>query len=284
MVAPHLFLFPQLVLVGLFALYPFFYNVILSLEEFGLAGNTFVGLENYRRVFADRVFWIAFKNTAYYTLLTVPVTTGLALMAAVALNQKIRGRVVFRTMFLFPNLVSWVVIGLVWQWMYSVNYGILNQILRSMGYHGLRWLQDPLLTIPSIAIASIWHDLGYYMVIFLAGLQSISPTIYEAAEIDGASGWSQFRRITVPLLRPILFMVLVLCMVNSFRVFDQIYVMTGGGPGRASLMIVNYIISIAIEEMRMGYASTISVVLFLVTFTLTVFQRWVFRDKDVEGR
>ena len=281
--APYAFLVPQLVLVGLFALYPFVYNFVLSLEEFGLAGSEFVGLANYRQVFCDPVFWTAFRNTLYYTVLTVPVTTGLALLAAVALNQKIRGRVLFRTIFLFPNLVSWVVIGLVWQWMYSVNYGIFNQILRALGFSGLRWLQDPALTIPSIAVASIWHDLVYYMVVFLAGLQSIPPSYYEAAQIDGAGGWSQFRDITVPLLRPILFMVLVLCMVNSFRVFDQIYVMTGGGPGRASLMLVNYIISIAIEEMRMGYASTVSVILFLVTFTLTVVQRRLFRDKRVEG-
>ncbi len=281
--APYAFLGPLMVLVGLFALYPFVYNFVLSLEEFGLAGSEFVGFANYRRVFSDPVFWTAFRNTVYYTALTVPVTTGLALLAAVALNQKIRGRVLFRTIFLFPNLVSWVVIGLVWQWMYSVNYGILNQILRILGFSGLRWLQDPGLTIPCIAVASIWHDLGYYMVVFLAGLQSISPVYYEAAQIDGAGGWSQFRYITVPLLRPILFMVLVLCMVNSFRVFDQIYVMTGGGPGRASLMLVNYIISIAIEEMRMGYASTVSVILFLVTFTLTVVQRQLFRERRLEG-
>ena len=280
---PHAFLLPQLVLVGLFAIYPFVYNFVLSLEEFGLAGSTFVGLANYREVFSDPVFWIAFKNTLTYSGLTVPLTTGLALLAAVALNQKIRGRILFRTIFLFPNLVSWVVIGLVWQWMYSVNYGVLNQMLRALGFSGLRWLQDPALTIPCIAAASIWHDLGYYMVVFLAGLQSISPTYYEAAQIDGAGSWSQFRYITVPLLRPILFMVLVLCMVNAFRVFDQIYVMTGGGPGRASLMLVNYIISIAIEEMRMGYASTVSVILFLVTFTLTVVQRLLFRDRRVEG-
>jgi ABC-type sugar transport system permease subunit len=189
----------------------------------------------------------------------------------------------FRTVYLFPNLVSWVVIGLIWQWMYSVNYGVLNQALRALGLQELRWLQDPTLTIPSIAIASVWHDLGYYMVIFLAGLQSISPTIYEAARIDGANAWAQFRLITVPLLRPILFLVLVLSMINSFKVFDQIYVMTGGGPGRASLMIVNYIISVAMEEMRMGYASAISVALFAVTLTLTVLQKRVFRGNDLGG-
>jgi multiple sugar transport system permease protein len=281
--APHLFLLPQLILVGLFSLYPFVYNIILSLEEFGLAGTRFTGLENYRRLLSDPVFWVSLKNTTYYTLLTVPPTTALALLAAVGLNQRLRGMAFFRTVFLFPNLVSWVVIGLIWQWMYSVNYGVLNQALRTLGLQGLRWLQDPTLTIPSIAAASIWHDLGYYMVIFLAGLQSISPTIYEAARIDGANAWAQFRLITLPLLRPILFLVFVLAMINSFKVFDQIYVMTGGGPGRASLMIVNYIISVAMEEMRMGYAAAISVVLFGVTLALTIVQKRLFREKELGG-
>ncbi|HTU03779.1 MAG TPA: sugar ABC transporter permease, partial [Candidatus Sulfotelmatobacter sp.] len=166
---------------------------------------------------------------------------------------------------------------------YSVNYGVLNQGLRALGFGGLRWLQDPRLTIPSIAAASVWHDLGYYMVIFLAGLQSIPPTVYEAARIDGASAWAQFRLITIPLLRPILFLVVVLAMINSFKVFDQIYVMTGGGPGRASLMIVNYIISVAMEEMRMGYAAAISVALFAVTLALTLLQKRVFRGKELGG-
>ncbi len=281
--APHLFLLPQLVLVGAFSLYPFLYNILLSIEDFGLAGSRFVGLDNYRRLLSDPVFWVAMKNTAYYTLLTVPPTTALALLAAVGLNQRLRGMAFFRTLYLFPNLVSWVVIGLIWQWMYSTNYGVLNQALRAFGFAGLRWLQDPTLTVPSIAAASVWHDLGYYMVIFLAGLQSIPPAVYEAARIDGADAWDQFRRITLPLLRPILFLVLVLSMVNSFKVFDQIYVMTGGGPGRASLMIVNYIISVAIEEMRMGYAAAISVALFAVTLGLTVIQKRVFRGKELGG-
>ncbi len=281
--APHLFLLPQLILVGLFSLYPLLYNIVLSLEEFGLAGSRFAGLENYRRLLADPVFWVSLKNTTYYTLLTVPPTTALALLAAVGLNQRLRGMAFFRTVYLFPNLVSWVVIGLIWQWMYSVNYGVLNQALRALGLQGLRWLQDPTLTIPSIAAASVWHDLGYYMVIFLAGLQSISPTIYEAARIDGAGAWAQFRLITVPLLRPILFLVFVLAMINSFKVFDQIYVMTGGGPGRASLMIVNYLISVAMEEMRMGYAAAISVVLFGVTLALTTVQKRLFRERELGG-
>jgi multiple sugar transport system permease protein len=280
---PYLFLLPQLILVGTFSLYPFIYNLILSFQEFEFLGNRFVGLANYTQLFMDPVFQQTFRNTLVYSLGTVPLTTALALLAAVGLNQKIRGRFLFRTVYLFPNLVSWVVIGLIWQWMYSMNYGVFNQILNSMGLHSIRWLQDPALTIPSIILASVWHDLGYYMVILLAGLQSISPSYYEAAKIDGANAWQQFKMITVPLLKPILFIVLVLSMINSFKVFDQIYVMTSGGPGRASLMIVNYIISLAMQEMRLGYAAALSVILFFVILGLTIIQRQVFKDKDMEG-
>ncbi len=275
---PYLFLLPQLLLVGLFSAYPFVYNLILSFQKFDFAGNRFVGFNNYRHLISDPIFWETLKNTLFYTIEAVPLTVLLALLAAIGLNQKIKGRLFFRTAYLFPNLLSWVVIGLTWQWMYSVNYGFFNQVLKGLGFQGIRWLQDPKLTIPSIVVASVWHDLGYYMIILLAGLQSISPTYYEAAKIDGATSWNQFRFITLPLLKPILFVVLVLSMINSFKIFDQIYVMTGGGPGRASLMIVNYIISVAVTEMNMGYAATLSVVLFAVVFGLTLIQRYFFKD------
>ncbi len=280
---PYLFLLPQLILVGAFSLYPFLYNLVLSFQDFQFNGSQFVGLSNYSSLFVDPVFHQTFINTVIYSIGTVPFTAVIALLAAIALNQQIKGRALFRTAFLFPNLVSWVVIGLIWQWMYSVDYGVFNQILGFFGIHGIRWLQDPKLTIPSIIVATVWHDVGYYMVIILAGLQSISPSYYEAARIDGANAWQQFKSITLPLLKPILFIVVVLATINSFKVFDQIYVMTSGGPGRASLMIVNYIISISFQEMRLGYASALSMLLFLAILGLTVIQRLIFKDKDVEG-
>ncbi len=280
---PYLFLFPQLILVGTFSLYPFIYNLVLSFQEFRFNGSQFIGLSNYTELFADPVFRQSLINTFIYSLGTVPLTAILALAVAIALNRKVKGLAIFRTAFLFPNLVSWVVIGLIWQWMYSINYGVFNQILNLLGLHSVRWLQDPRMTIPSIVIASVWHDLGYYMVIILAGLQSISPSYYEAAKIDGASAWQQFRAITLPLLKPILFIVVVLSTINSFKVFDQIFVMTSGGPGRASLMIVNYIISLAFGEMKLGYASALSMLLFVILFVLTIIQRVVFKDKDEEG-
>lgn len=280
---PYLFLLPQIILVGTFSLYPFIYNLILSFQEYRFSGNQFIGLSNYTELFADPVFRQTVINTLVYSLGTVPLTIFVALFTAMALNQKIKGRAFFRTAFLLPYLVSWVVIGIIWQWMYSIDYGVFNQLLNFIGLPSVRWLQDPKLTIPSIVVASVWHDVGYYMVIILAGLQSISPSYYEAAGIDGANAWQQFKSITLPLLKPILFIVVVLSVIHSFKVFDQIFVMTAGGPGRASLMMVNYIISLTTEEMRLGYASALSMVLFVVIFILTIVQRVIFKDKDVEG-
>jgi multiple sugar transport system permease protein len=280
---PYLFLLPQLLLVGLFALYPLLYNLLLSFKEEGMFPQGFVGLDQYVLILQDEIFWTALRNTLYYTLGTVPLTVGVSLIAAFGLNQPIRGKNILRTIYLFPNLISWVVAGLLWQWMYSNNYGILNQVLNWFGLPGLEWLQNPKLTIPSLVIAGVWHGLGYYMVIFLGGLQSIAPVYYEAALIDGAGKWAQFRWVTLPLLKPIIFIVLILTMIHSFKIFDQIYVMTGGGPGRASLMLVNYIYSVIVTEMRLSYAAAISMVLFLIIMGLTILQRQLFPDSDVAG-
>jgi len=282
MLTPYIFLMPQLLLVGIFAFFPLVYNLIMSFQEIGMISRGFVGLDQYVNMFEDEVFWTSLKNTFIYTMGTVPLTTLFSLVVAVGLNQKIAGKKIFRTIYLFPYLTSWVVVGLLWQWMYSTNYGVLNKLLNLIGLPSLAWLQAPALTIPSIIIASIWHDVGYYMVIFLAGLQSISPIYYEASTIDGANSWKQFRFVTLPLLKPIIFIVLILSMINSFKIFDQIYVMTGGGPGRASLMIVNYIYSVIITEMRLSYASAISIFLFLVILILTALQRRMFKDSDME--
>jgi ABC-type sugar transport system permease subunit len=279
---PYLFLLPQILLVGIFALYPLLYNLLLSFQDEGMFSRGFVGLDEYVEIFADPIFWIALRNTLYYTVGTVPLTAGLALLAAFGLNQSIRGQRILRAIYLAPYLISWVVCGVLWQWMYSNNFGICNQVLNWFGLPGLAWLQNPALTIPSLIIASVWHGLGYYMVIFLAGLQSISPVYYEASLIDGASKGKQFWMITLPLLKPILFVVLVLAMISSFKVFDQIYVMTGGGPGRASLMLVNYIYSVIVTEMRLSYAAALSMVLFLIIMGLTIFQRQIFPDSDAE--
>lgn len=282
---PYLFLFPQLLLLGAFSIYPFFYNLYLSFHEIGITeiftgSGSFDGFGQYAKLMRDQLFWISLKNTFFYTVGSLPLTVIGSLLCAIALNSQIVGKKLWRVIYLFPYLTSWVVVGLLWQWMYSNNYGIFNKILNHFGLPGLGWLQDSVLVIPSIIITSTWHNLGYYMVIFMAGLLSIPNEYYEASMIDGANQWQRFRLITLPLLEPIMFMVLVLATINSFKIFDQIYVMTGGGPGSASLMIVNLIFSSAINEMKSSYAAAMSIALFLIIVVLVIAQRRMFRSSD----
>ena len=282
---PYLFLFPQLLLLGAFSIYPFLYNLYLSFHEVGITeilngSGSFDGFGQYAKLMHDEIFWISLKNTFVYTIGALPVTVIGSLASAMALNNKIVGKKILRVAYLFPYLTSWVVVGLLWQWMYSNNYGIFNKILNCFGLPGLGWLQDSFLVIPSIIVTSAWHNLGYYMVIFMAGLLSIPNEFYEASMIDGANKWQRFRLITLPLLKPIMFMVLVLATINSFKIFDQIYVMTGGGPGSASLMMVNLIFSSAINEMKSSYAAAMSIVLFLIIVIFVIVQRRIFRSSD----
>jgi ABC-type sugar transport system permease subunit len=275
---PYLFIAPNILLVLIFSFYPLVYNFILSTQEWSLKGTKFVAFDNYVKLWQDSVFWTAVGNTIFFTFGVVPPTVVLALAIAIGLNRQIWGRLALRSAYLLPNMISWVVVGLIWKWLFSANYGILNAFLNAMHLPEQLWLQDPRLTLPCIIVANIWGNVGYYMVIFLAGLQSIPLTYYEAAEIDGAGGWSKFRFITLPLLRPIFFMVTVLSIVNSFRAFDQIYVMTGGGPGRASLVMVLYIYLSAFEVSDLSYAATMAVILFGIVFGLTLIQKKVFGE------
>ncbi len=274
--APYLFVAPNILLVLTFAFYPLLYNVVLSFQDWRLEGWRFAGLGNYLKLWTDDVFGVAVRNTIYYTAGAVPPTVILALAVAVGLNRPFWGRLAIRSAYLLPNMISWVVVGLIWKWIFSAHYGILNAFLKTLGLPQQMWLQDYRLTMPCIILASIWANVGYYMVIFLAGLQSIPANFYEAAEIDGADSWAKFRHITLPLLRPIFFMVTVLAVINSFRAFDQIYVMTGGGPGRASLVLVLYIYLSAFEAWDLGYAATIAVMLFCIVFAMTLVQKRVF--------
>lgn len=276
----YLFLLPQFLLVALFSLYPLVQNIFISLSEWTVTTTRWVGLANYQAFVEDQVLWIALRNTVLYTIAAVPLTMAVALALAIGVNEPIRGRVVFRGIFLLPYLLSWVVVALVWQWMYSANYGLLNWFLEAMGMRPLRWLQDPGFALLGVAITTTWATAGFYMVIFLAGLQSIPAEYYEAAKIDGASAWGQFRHVTLPLLRPITLFVTVFAVTNSLRVFDLIWVMTGGGPGRSTMVMVMYIYERAFEAAQIGYASALSILLFLMILGCTLLQLRAFRSED----
>lgn len=239
------------------------------------------GFDNYIELFTkDPLFWVTIKNTAYYVLGTVPTGAVLALLLAIALNQKIKGLAIFRTIYFIPVVSSVVAISVLWSWLYQADFGLINQLLRSLGFKGVGWLSSPTWAMPAVIIMSIWHGLGYNIVIFIAGLQSIPQDYYEAARIDGATAWQNFWHITIPLVSPVTFFVIILSLISSFQVFEQAYVMTQGGPVNATKTIVYYLYQTGFMNFHMGYASALAYVLFMVIVVLTLFQfslqkRWV---------
>ncbi len=275
----YAFVLPNMLFVLAFVIYPLAYNLVLSLQHWRLEGITFAGLDNYTRMARDPVFWLALRNNVYYALGAVPVTVLMALGLAVALNQKLPIRGVLRTGFLIPHLISWAVVGLIWRWLFSGAYGILNTFLIDLGLKPQGWLLDPYFALPVVVLAGIWANVGFHAVILLAGLQSVPEMYYDAARVDGATAWQRFRYVTLPLLQPILLLVLILATMQSFRVFEQIYVMTGGGPGRATFVLLLYIYLTGFENFDPGYASAISVGLFAVMLLITLAQMRLLRQQ-----
>ena len=279
------FLFPSLGGLALFTLTPILASLGLTLFEWDLLTSPrFAGLGNFRRMlFHDRNFWVALRHTLYFIAGYIPLVMVIALGVAVALNQKIKGRVLFRTAFFVPVVSAWVAVALLWKWIFNPRFGMLNYVLKFIGIEGLTWLFDPQLAMPAIIITSAWKDIGFVMVMYLAGLQGIPATYYEAAAIDGAGGLARFRHITLPLLSPTTFFALIISLINSFQVFDQVWIMTEGGPAGATIVLVEQIVKNAFSYSRMGYAYALSWVLFLLVFAVTALQmrlqkRWVAFD------
>lgn len=275
------FLLPSLIGLLLFMAIPILASLGLTLFEWDLLTSPeFVGFNNFQRLFADEDFWKALLNTLYFIVTYIPLVMVIALGVAIVLNQKLRGIILFRTAFFIPVVSAWVAVALLWKWIFNPRYGILNYLLGIIGIQGPAWLFDPQWAMPAIVITSVWKDIGFLMIMFLAGLQSIPDEYYEAAAIDGASNWQRFSFITLPLLSPTAFFALIISLINSFQVFDQVWIMTEGGPAGATSVLVELIVKNAFSYSRMGYASALSWVLFLLVFTATLFQmrlqrRWV---------
>ncbi len=278
------FLLPSLSGLALFTLIPILASLGLTLYEWDLlTPPRFVGLGNFQRLIGDHNFWVALAHTLYFILGYIPLVMVIALGVAVLLNQKLRGVVLFRTAFFIPVVSAWVAVALLWKWIFNPKFGIVNYLLGLVGIQGPAWLFDPQWAMPAIIITSVWKDIGFVMVMFLAGLQGIPAEYYEVAAIDGAGGWQRFRHITLPLLSPTTFFALIISLINSFQVFDQVWIMTGGGPAGATSVLVEQIVKNAFNYSRMGYAATLSWVLFLLVFTATALQmhlqkRWVIYD------
>ena len=268
------FLLPNFIGFALLTLVPvvlLFYYAFTSWDVFG--GAEWTGLANFRQLLRDASFWTAMTNTVYYTALHIPLTLAASLGLALLLNRRLRGVAFFRTVAFFPYITSIVAIAQVWNMLFSPTYGPFNAALRAIGIDNPPgWTTSGDWSMPAVIIVGTWREMGYYMLLFLAGLQTIPGQLYEAATVDGANAWQRFRSVTLPGLRPTTFFVTVMLTIGSFKVFDLILVMTDGGPGQSTLVLSQYIYQKGFEENQFGYASAVSVVLFALCFGITVVQ------------
>jgi multiple sugar transport system permease protein len=234
-----------------------------------IAPPKFVGLENIQKLFSDPLLWQSLKATLVFTLGSVPLGLALSFFLALLINTKIRGIAIFRTIYYLPSIVPAVANAVLWAWMFNTEFGLLNVLLRGVGLERIRWLQDPGIAPLALILMSLWGA-GSSMIIFLAGLQGIPDTFYEAAEIDGAGRWSKLMNVTLPLMSPIIFFNLVIGIISSFQVFTTGFLITDGGPQNSTLFLVLYIYRNAFEYLDMGYAATLSWLLFIIIMILTV--------------
>lgn len=269
----YLFILPNMVGIIIFVLVPVIIGLVLSFTKWDLLSPPiWTGIGNYRELLYDPLFWTSLKNTAYYVILTVPAFLTVPLLLALLVNKTLKGIEIFRAIYFIPVVTATTAISIVWKWLYNPEFGILNFILGLIGIPPKQWLNDPKLAMPCIAIMSVWHGMGYDMMIFLAGLKGIPTQLYEAAKIDGANRSQMFLWITLPLLTPTLFFLLVINLISSFQVFGEIYVMTNGGPGNATLTYNYFLYQNAFLWFKMGYAASLGYVLFLIIFILTLIQ------------
>ena len=267
-----LMLAPNVIGFVMFMLIPVVATFVLSFTKYDMLNPPkFVGFANYITMFKDPIVWQVTGNTLLYTLLTVPVGMCISLLLAVMLDQKIAFRRFYRAAFFLPSITSMVVVAIVWQWIYNPEFGLLNYFLSLFGIKGPKWLLDARTSLISLAIVGIWKSAGYNMIIFLSGLQGISTSYYEAAMLDGAGTWAQFRYITLPLLKPTTFFIFVMSVISSFQVFDQVMLMTQGGPGRSSSVLVHYLYQNAFTYFKLSYACAIAYLLFFIIMALTIF-------------
>ncbi len=277
------FMTPTILVLGVFVILPILYAVFLSLHKVRLLGGieyNFIGFGNFTRLVEDERVWIALRNTIEYVVIVVPAQTVLALILAVTLNSGIHGKNWWRILYFLPTVTSSAVLTLIFMWIYNTN-GLLNDFLAFWGLPTYNWLGDPGVALKGIMLMNIWSTAPFFMVIYLAALQDIPQSLYEAAELDGANGWKQFIYITVPILRPVTFFVLAMGIIGTFQLFDQSYIFSNGtgGPNNATLTVVLLIYQAVFRNLQMGYGAAIAFLLAAVIVTATLIQRRFFGEK-----
>ncbi len=283
----YLFILPAFLILGMFTFYPFVRTFGISFYQwYNIRNPHFIGWENYSTVLHDPMFWASLWHTVYYVLGAVIPTMTIALIIAVLLNSKIRGKSFFRTAYFLPYVTNTIAASMVFLWIYNRDYGLLNYILHALFHvHLIDWLNNPQWAMPAVIMLGIWQFLGFDIVIFLAGLQGIDKMYYDAAEVDGATAWEQFRHITFPLLSPTTFFIFIISIIGAFKVFQQIYVLwngSTGGPLNSAMTIMVYFMYVGFGgAWHLGEAAAVANILFLIIFVVTVIQmqigkRWVF--------
>ena len=269
---PYLFLLPAIAFLALTSFLPIFQAIYLSFTNYDFIGNpNFIGWENYTKLWSDRTFWKVMNNTLIYLIFVVPSLVILSLVLAILVNQKLRSIKFFRAVYYFPVIVSVVVAGIAWKWVYAEN-GILNYFLSIISWQPVKipWLTNPQTAIFAIMAVVVWRGIGYYMVIYLAGLQAIPADLYEAAAIDGSDGWQKHFDITIPLMQPYIILVSIISSISAMKIFEEVYIMSQGGPANSTKTVVYYLYDKGFTSLEMGYASAIGVFLFLIIFVVSI--------------
>lgn len=285
------FMLPSIVGMIVFSFLPIVISIVVSLTDWnGLdklnaqtLGERLCGLENYGAILRSVEFWNVLGHTVYYIVLYIPLVLVMSLFIASILNRNMRGIGIFRVLYYIPVLTSWVAASLIWKWVLSPQYGVINQLLGYLGVRGPEWLTDKFWAMPAIVLASVWKDMGFYGLFLLSGLKAIDTGYYEAAQMDGAGKVRQFFSITLPLLTPSMFFCVIMALINAFQLFPQVQIMTEGGPNGATQVMVERIYTYGFKYFRMEYAAAYSWLLFVIIFVLTLVQmklqkRWVYYE------
>lgn len=281
----YLFVSPMVLGFLLIMLFPLIYSIYMSLTDWQLLGDpNFIGTENYKRLVNDPDFWVVLKNTLIFSAGLVPINIFIALLLALLLQRNLPGMGLFRTAIFIPVMTSIVVWSIIWKYMFGTEEGFINQVLAAIGIDGPAWLYDPDLAMGAVIVVSALKNVGLNMVLFLAALQQVDRNLYEASHLDGANKLKQFWHVTLPMITPTVFLTLILTIIGSMKVFGQIYVMTNGGPGNHTKVLVYYIWENAFKLFDFGYASAIAIVLFVIILIFTIIQwvarkRWVFHEE-----
>lgn len=276
-VAAYTFLLPAMLIYAIFTIYPFIYGFIISLSQWdGFNDMKYIGIKNYEKLLHDPLIPKYLTHNILYGIGTITAKLLLAFIIALLLNRKFKGVTFFRGVFFTPVVMSFVAIGILWMWMYNPNFGLINSLLIQLKIispnHPILWLADTKTALGSLMGVDVWRWTGYHVVLFLAGLQTIPDSLYEAAEVDGAGKWQQLRYVTIPQLKPIFLVNLTFCLIGSFSVFDTIYVMTQGGPYHSTQVMATYIYDTSFgSSNQFGYATSISFLLFAIILVITIF-------------